>query len=192
MPSESGILNNVLTGCGIPQAVVPRAISSVVSDSIIQIYQDGIDTLIDQLGKNNKLIYDSTIIDCLHCVVDPLGNKPNSRFKPGGPINYSDGYRCPYCGGDGKTEQENFEILKVLIQFRPKDYKKFNISVQNPSALVRTKSFMTDIIKIQKAKEAIMDVQINDILKIKCRKLRDPIPRGLKETRYAITFWERI
>ena len=192
MPLASGTLNNVLTGCGIPQDVTPRTTVSRVSDNVIQIFQDGIDTLIAELGKNIELIYDPSIIDCPHCIIDPIGNKPSNRFRPGNPIHYPDGRRCPYCNGVGKTEEKNSEILKVLIQLRPRDYRRFGISVQDPSALVRTKGFMTDIIKIQRAKEAIMDVQVNDILKIKCRKLRDPIPTGLRESRYAICFWERI
>lgn len=189
MPIESGSMTGFMTGCGIPETIIPRETVSRVSVDIINIYQRGIDALIRQLGKDIKLIYDPTIIDCPSCDVS---QQPNNRFRPGSLIHYPDGRRCPYCNGNGKTEQENSEILKVLVQMRPRDYEQFDISVQNPAALVRTKSFLVDTIKIQRAKSAIIDIQVKDVLKIKCRRLSDPIPKGLGQSRYAIVFWERI
>ena len=189
MAIESGTLNSILTGCGIPEAVVPRATVNRVTDSIISIYQRGIDTLVKELGKDMKLIYDPTIIDCPEC---DTSKQPNNRFRPGPLIHYFDGRRCPYCNGAGKTEKENSEIIRVLVKMRPRDYDQFDISVQNPAALIKTKSFLQDVIKIQRAKDALVDIQVNDTIKVKVRRLSDPIPRGLRDTRYAVTFWERV
>ncbi len=180
-----------LTGCAPTPVVAPETLLSRVSDNTIQIFQDGIDTLINQLGKSVRLIYPPTIIDCPNCVNDPIGNKPANRFRPG-PMRFSDGIRCPYCRGTKKTEEENSEVIQGLIQIKPRDYKRYGISVQDPGALVRVKTFITDVIKIERATHAIIDIQKQDIIKIKCRKIREPIPTGLRDSRYAITFWERV
>jgi len=46
-----------------------------VSDDIKAIAQAGIDDLIDQLGKDCRLIYPSKMDDCINCVLvqDPIG-----------------------------------------------------------------------------------------------------------------------
>jgi hypothetical protein len=137
------------------------------------------------------LVYPPTIIACPNCVNDPIGNKPANRFRPG-PRKFSDGRRCPYCRGTKKTEEENSEIIQALIQVRPRNYRRFGISTQDPSGLVKLKTFMTDAIKLQRATHAVIDIQKQGIIKMKCRKIRDPIPTGLRDSRYAITFWERV
>jgi len=186
---DEGNLN--ITGCGskkTPGTVTPLF---TIPDSVITTFQAGIDTLIRELGKTVKLIYDPTIIDCPNCEVDPIGNKAANRFRPG-QQRFADGRRCPYCRGTGKTEEENSEEIIALIKFNPRDYKKFGISIQDPSSLIRMKTFLTDVIKIQRATTAVIDLQTKGIIKTTCRRLKDPIPTGLKESRYAITFWERI
>lgn len=180
-----------ITGCGTKPSPSAEALLSRVSDNTIQIFQDGIDALINQLGKSIKLIYLPTIIACPNCINDPIGNKPANRFRPG-PQRFSDGRKCPYCRGTKKTEEENSEIIQGLIQVKPRNYKRYGISVQDPSALIRIKTFISDAIKIQRATHAIIDIQKQSIVKMRCRKIRDPIPTGLRDSRYAITFWERI
>lgn len=180
-----------ITGCGTKAAPSTEALLSRVSDNTIQIFQDGIDTLINQLGKSVKLIYPPTIIACPNCINDPIGNKPANRFRPG-PMRFSDGRRCPYCRGTKKTEQENSEVIQGLIQVKPRDYKRYGISVQDPGGLIRVKTFISDVIKIERATHAIVDIQKQNIIKMKCRKIREPIPTGLRDSRYAITFFERV
>lgn len=187
--NDEGNLN--ITGCGSPTTPTPTTPLFNIPDSVITTFQDGIDTLIRQLGKTVKLIYDPTIIDCPNCVFDPIGNKSANRFRPG-KQPFSDARRCPYCRGRGKTEQENSEEITALIKFNPRDYKKYGISVQDPSLLVRMKTFLTDVIKIQRATSAIIDLQTKGVIKTTCRRLKDPIPTGLAVSRYAITFWQRI
>ena len=180
-----------LTGCGIEVTPSTAALLSRVSDTTIQIFQDGIDALISQLGKSIKLVYLPTIIECPNCINDTIGNKPANRFRPG-PMRFSDGKRCPYCRGTQKTEQENSEIIQGLIQVKPRDYKRYGISVQDPGGLVSVKTFMSDVIKIERTTHAIIDIQKQSIIKIKCRKVGEPIPTGLRHSRYAVSFWQRM
>ena len=187
-----GQLDLVVIGCGIPiDPPVARPALFVIPSTVIEIFEREIDGLITDLGRDIKLIYDPSVVVCINCQFDPIGNKSNNRFRPGGPISFPDGSRCPYCNGSGRTEEENSEIIKALVSWDAKDYIDFGISIQNPNAVVRTKTLLKLVPKIQRAKEAIVDYRINDILKLKCRKLRDPIPTGLKNSRYAITWWQR-
>ena len=187
-----GQLDLVVIGCGIPiDPPAARPALFTIPSTVIDIFEREIDGLITDLGRDIKLIYDPSVVVCINCQFDPIGNKSNNRFRPGGPISFPDGSRCPYCNGSGRTEEENSEIIKALVSWDAKDYIDFGISIQNPNAVVRTKTLLKLVPKIQRAKEAIVDYRINDILKLKCRKLRDPIPTGLKNSRYAITWWQR-
>jgi len=188
----TGSMDLFIIGCAPKVIVVPPTNLFTISDSIIQVFEDGVDAIIDQLGKNVKLIFDPIIIPCVNCTFDPIGGKSANRFKPGGPIPFSDGARCPYCRGTGKTERERFAIIKASVSWNSQDYIDYGISVQNARAIVSTKTLLTDVIKIQRAKMAIIDFDISSILKVKCRRLKDPVPVGLKNSRYAITFWQRI
>ncbi len=189
---SDGSLDLFVLGCAPKVVVVTPTDLFTISDDVINIFERGVDAIIDQLGKNVKLIFDPIIIPCPNCLFDPIGGKSSNRFKPGGPVPFSDGARCPYCRGTGKTEQERSTIVKASVSWSPQDYIDYGISVQNARAVVSTKTLLNDVIKIQRAKIAIIDCDISSILKVKCRRLKDPVPIGVKNSRYAMTFWQRI
>ncbi len=179
-------------GCAPKATPVVRPNLFTIPSTVIDIFEREVDALIRDLGKKIKLIYKPTIIDCPNCIFDLIGRKSANRFQSGGPQPFSDGARCPYCRGTGKTEKENSEIILGLVDWKPRDYQDFGISIQNANAIVGIKTLATDAIKIQRATEAIVDYAISDIMKLRCKKLRDPMITGLKNSRYAVSFWIRI
>ncbi len=182
----------LIAGCAPKKPKKSKKDLFTIPSTVIDIFEREVDALIRDLGKKIKLIYKPTIIDCPNCIFDLIGRKSANRFQSGGPQPFSDGARCPYCRGTGKTEQENSEIILGLVDWKPRDYQDFGISVQNSNAIVGIKTLATDAVKIQRATEAIVDYAISDIIKLRCRKLRDPMTTGLKNSRYAISFWQRI
>jgi len=172
-------------------ALDPNA-SIQISDDLIQIYQSRIDALINQLGKNVYLIFDPIIEPCTNCTFDVVGNRSTGIYKIGGPVSFSRGQKCPYCKSVGFLERENAKCIKALIKWAPVEMKNFGISVQKTEGVVRLKTFLTDVPDLVRCKYAIVNHDIEEILKLRVRLIQGPIPVGLREDRYSISFWETL
>lgn len=163
-----------------------------ISDDLIQIYQDRIDSLINQLGKNVLLEFDPIIEPCPNCLFDIVENRSTGIYRVGGPISFSRGQKCSYCKGQGFLERKVEKCIKCLIKWNPKELKNYGISVQKNSGAVRLKAFLTDAPDIVKAKTAIVDYDIEKIFKLRVRLIKGPTPVGLREDRYCVSFWELL
>lgn len=194
--SASGNLNlNIRGSQSAPEISCPTldpTASIQISDDLIQIYQSRIDALINQLGKNVLLIFDPIIEPCTNCFFDIVGNRSNGIYRPGGSIPFSRGQKCPFCKGIGFLERENAKCLKCLIKWSPKEMSDYSISVEKRNGVARLKSFLTDVPDIIRAKEIVVNHDIEGTIKLRTRLIRGPIPVGLRSDRYAITYVELI
>lgn len=172
-------------------ALDPTA-SIQISADLIKIYQDRIDSLINQLGKNVFLIFDPIIEPCTNCTFDVVGNRSTGIYKAGGPTPFPRGQKCPYCKGKGFLERENVKCLKALIKWAPKEFSNYQISVQKNEGVVRLKTFLTDAPDIIKAKEAIIDHDIEKTFKLRVRLIKGPTPVGLREDRYCVSYFQLV
>jgi hypothetical protein len=172
-------------------ALDPTA-SIQISADLIKIYQDRIDSLINQLGKNVYLIFDPIIEPCTNCEFDVISNRSTGIYKIGGPILFSRGQKCPYCKGKGLLERENAKCIKCLLKWNPKEAFNYGISVQKNDGIVRLKTFLTDAPYLIKAKYAIVNHDIENIFRLRVGLIGGPIPVGLREDRYSISFWGLI
>ncbi len=162
-----------------------------IPDALIQMFQDGVDAMIDGGGKNCRVRYPSKIEDCPNCVFDPIGNKSSNRYQAGGPAPFPNGGVCPGCMGTGKRETEVFETIKMIVEWNPKDVKNFSIHVDQPDGVVKTTTYARYTDELERAVEIIIDFDKSGIRPYKCRRLREPQLDGLQESRYVITFWQR-
>jgi len=169
----------------------PLAAIQIGAD-LITIYQERIDSLINQLGKNVLFIFDPIIEPCTNCVFDIGENRSTGIYKIGGPIPFTRGQKCPYCKGQGFLERAVEKCVKCLIKWNPKEFKNYGISVQKNHAVVRLKGFLTDAPHMVKAKTAIVDHDIERAFKLIVRLIQGPIPVGLREDRYCVSYWELI
>ncbi len=179
----------------IPAVVCPLldATASIqIKPSLIAIYQDRIDALINQLGKNIRLIFDPITDPCPNCLYDTQRKRSTGRYRNGGPRPFKRGRKCPYCKGRGLLETSVEKCIKCLVKWSPKELKRYGISVENKKGIVRLKTYLTSIGDIIGAKTAIIDYDQVDIVKLRVRKIRGPTPVGLREDRYCISFWELI
>jgi len=163
-----------------------------ISDDLIQIYQSRIDALINQLGKNVYLIFDPIIEPCPNCQQDVISHRSTGIYKAGGPIPFARGQKCGYCKGVGFLERENTKCIKCLIKWAPRELFDYKISVQKNDGIVRLKAFLTDAPYIIKAKEAIVDYDIQKAFKLRVRLIKGPTPVGLREDRYCIAYFQLI
>lgn len=161
-----------------------------ISDELIQIYQGRIDSLINQLGKNVLLIFDPIIESCTNCLFDISGNRSTGIYKVGGSIPFPRGQKCPYCKGAGFLERENSRCIKCLIKWAPRELFNYGVSVSKNDGVVRLKTFLTDAPDIIRAKEAIIDHDIKKTFKLRVRLIKGPTPVGLRQDRYAVSYWQ--
>jgi len=160
-----------------------------IGDDLIEIYQSRIDSLINQLGKNVLLEFNPITQPCTNCEFDVISGKSKGIYKVGGPIPFPRGQKCPYCKGIGFLEEPVYKCIKCLIQWNPKDAKTYGISVSDPLSIVRFKGFLTDGDDMARAKSAIANYDIDDLMKFRVKLIKEPIIVGLRESRYIIAFW---
>jgi len=140
------------------------------------IYQSNIDLLINQLGKTCRLFFPQKLTN------DPEASKDHihgGSLKPKFKINQP-------------TRSNNTEDVTALIQWNPRNLKDFEINVKKGNNVVRLKTFLRDVPSLTKAEYIIPDVNARGVVEKRFKLLQDPVPQGLIESRYAISFWEEI
>jgi len=172
-------------------ALDPTA-SIQITDELVGIYQGRIDALINQLGKDVYLNFDPIREDCPNCEYDFIRKRSRGIYTPGGPRPFERGRKCPYCKGHGFLETDNQKCIKCLIKWNPRDAAQYGINVRDYKDVVRFKTFLYSFDDLVRAKTAISNVVISDTLNLKVRMIMGPIPVGLRESRYCISFWELV
>lgn len=163
-----------------------------IKDSLITTYQVHIDALINQLGKNVYLEFDPIFSPCPNCTYDTIRKRSTGIYIPGGPRPFKRGRRCPYCKGKGLLETAVNKCIKCLIQWNPSDVVNFGISVSQKKGIVRLKTYLTEADDLARARTVIVNHDIVGQMKLRVKLIQGPIPVGLREDRYCISFWELI
>lgn len=165
-----------------------------IPDSLITVYQDRIDALINQLGKNVELEFTPKRTECINCKPDPIRNRSTGIYKTvgPGPRPFISGRQCPYCKGAGFLKTRVTKCIQALLKWNPRDLNTFGISINESSDIVRVKTFLSLADDIKRAQSAIIDINIKNILKLKVKRIRGPIPTGLRESRYCVSFWQIV
>jgi hypothetical protein len=163
-----------------------------ISSGLVQVYQDHIDALINQLGKNILLEFDPIITVCPNCIQDTIRQRSSGRYNGIGPEPFVRGRKCPVCKGDGVLETPETRCIKCLIKWNSKDYANKDIRYEKGRSIVRTKCLMSQAPLIQRCRTALMNYDISNQLTLRVKRLRSPVPAGLRDKRYCITFWEIV
>lgn len=184
----NGISPKPSTAC----PVLDPLASIQVASSLIKIYQSRIDALINQLGKNVHLEFDPIITPCPNCSFDRIRKRSTGIYIPGGPRPFQRGRQCPWCKGHGLLETAVVKCIKCLIKWQPQDAKNYGISLTDKKGIVRLKTFLTEADDLIRAKTIIANFDIKTQLKLRVKLIKGPIPVGLREDRYCISFWELL
>ena len=179
----------------VPDVVCPPlddTASIQISPTLIAIYQSRIDALINQLGKNVRLIFDPILTPCPNCLYDTLRKRSNGIYRSGGPRPFKRGRKCPFCKGKGLNETSVEKCIKCLIKWNPTDVENYGISVSSTKDIVRFKTHLTNFNNLVGANCAISNYDIKDIVTFKVKRITEPVLVGLRESRYCISFWELL
>lgn len=196
MASESGNFGLLTHGVTpLPDPVCPPLDPDAaiqISDELIGVYQSRIDALINQLGKDVHLIFDPVREPCPNCEFDNIRKRSRGIYLSGGPRPFQRGRTCPWCKGAGLLETSREKCILALTKWAPRDAERYGISLKDYKGLVRLKTFATSLSDLVKARFAIVNHEIESIIRLRVRLTRFPILTGLRESRYCISFWELV
>lgn len=88
--------------------------------------------------------------------------------------------------------QENFKVIKALVRYNPKDFETFDTKVLKPMSILKLKCRISDIPDLKRCEYIIPSSQDQKVFDTRYSLLREPIPIGIKENIYCISYWERI
>ncbi len=148
--------------------------------AVVEIYQTEIDSLIENMGKNvivHMPVYVSNVSDEFY---DPVT----------GDIKMPD-YKTESTDLSPSSSGVTVQI-KALLKYNPREFETFGIKVNEPRGILRLKTYLTDVPNLQRCEFVVPNQNSQDVINSKYRLVRHPVPVGLQQDRYAITYWERI
>ena len=166
-----------------------------ITSDIKKIAQDAIDDLIDQMGKNVRLIYTPKFEACSCNSATNPGSKPSTYVRHGGPVPVSNMGICPLCNGTNKRQTEQSTIIKLLCTWEVKDFTEpfKGIAVQQPNSYLQSKFYLSDLPKILQAIEMVMQIDLEGYIQHRFRLKGKPIDSSnIFQNRYGLCLWEQI
>ena len=155
------------------------AFGHISFNNLKDLYQEGIDSLIDNVGKNVTIVFDSTVTNVTDEYFDQ--NSMTHEMKPSFKEDTV---------GEAPVVTDSTRTIKALTKWEPKEFQNYGIRVNNPEGIVRLKTYLTDLPDLLRSNYIIVNSNVKDVITCKCRLIRKPMPFGFKEDRYARTYWE--
>jgi len=162
----------------------------------LQTVEDGIGTLIHQLGKWCQLVYESGNTVCNNCQFDPVTQRSSGIYNGVGPRPFRGG-RCPVCKGSGflPGTGTTVETVQLLMDWQPKPWQFFNpqdTQVRIPQGMVSTKGFAADLPRILQAKYLIVDYLNAEFQNNRFVRWGEPFLTGnIVKSKFFLCFWTR-
>lgn len=128
-----------------------------ISPQIRSLAENGISTMINQLGKTCTLFMDSLKVRCNNCRFDSVKGVSAGIYNTTGPASFTRP-PCPVCRGSGFIQQEQSTTVTLLIDWQPKIYQPVATGFVIPQGLISAKGFIADLPKVIQAKYMILDL----------------------------------
>jgi hypothetical protein len=164
-----------------------------ITPAIRRLSANAIDTMIDQLGKDCLLAFDSGDVQCPNCYYDSNRKASSGKYNGTGPKPFTRP-PCPVCHGSGMiTGQATSRVVRFLIDWQPKPWRYLgNTTATAPQGLVQTKGYVQDMDSVIQAKYIVIDYQNAEFINNRFKLWGEPIPQGnIVPNRYFIAFWSR-
>ena len=170
---------------------LPKIGNITIPDHVLDMHEVGTDALIDGLGTECSLIYPPKITECPNCYYDPRSRRSNNIYKSGGPKPFDNNTTCPWCGGAGRSTSSETEDITLRTYWSPKEWTVFAGSIVNPESVIQAIGYMTDLPKLEKAAEILLNKDVEGIRKYKCSREGEAVPWGFRKNRYFSQFLRR-
>lgn len=168
-----------------------------ITNAIRKIAADAIDDLIDQLGKDVRLVYPPTSSSCT-CSPDLIGKKGPSIWSTGGPApsSLAGTTGCPLCGGSGKQYSSHTDDIKLLCNIDIKTFeniKGIDVRLRQSGTVIQTKGYLADLPKILKCEYAVFQTTIEGVKQDRYELMSDPTDvNNIVPNRYFMALWKRV
>jgi len=160
-----------------------------ISDDIIQIAQDGLDDIIDQFGKDCLLHYPIRWETDASVVVDPIGNKKDSRWITG-----NDGEEFYDIDTSGKKAIQETVTLRMLVRWQDKDFWiRPSRNIVLPDGYIQTRGYQSDLPSVMRCEYMLVQSTLKDLIYLKFERDGGPVdPGNIVKDRYFIMNWKRV
>jgi len=163
-----------------------------IDTAILDEHEYVVDALIDDLGVNCKIVYPAKDSECNNCVFDRDTGRSSGIYKTGGPVPFTNFTTCVVCGGIGKLYQEQTEVIKLRVYWKKGDWIKTDNTFLTSGNYAQIIGYMTNIIKIRRAKELILNSNLENIQEIRCQLVADIQPWGFRHNRYFVGYLKMV
>lgn len=165
-----------------------------IPSALIDEHEWMVDELIDSVDISQpcKLIYAPIHSVCPNCYQDPTTGRSSGIYKtsPPGPVPFSNYTKCPHCGGEGKSVLPQTELINCRVYWRPEDWLKVGVSIDNPEATAQVIGYMKDFAKFERARYIVLVNDQSGMAEWKCQRKGKGVPHGFRQDRYFINFVE--
>ena len=143
-------------------------------------------------NRTCTVVYPETREKCTNCLNNTFGGRSVNFYRTGGPIPFNRGTPCPLCGGKGFKSIEATDSVEVRIYYRRRDFIDVGFQADVPNNVVQTVGYMSDYVKLTRAKELLVDTGTYN--KGRYKRISEPYVQGFKQnpTQYIVIFWERV
>ena len=93
---------------------------------------------------------------------------------------------------DPKAKVRLEKIIGKALKWNPKEAANYGLTLSDSKGIVRIKTFLTEFDDLKRAITVIANHDMDSIAKLRVRLVKGPIPVGLREDRYCISFWELL
>jgi len=164
----------------------------VISDDLKLVYYQSMEALINSLALPCRIIYPTTsYINCTSCNISE-GERHTSTSLTGRPSNFRSMAGCAACNGEGKIPVENTEDINLAVIWSYKQFFKVG-SINLADASLQTLSRREDSYQqIKRAKELIVDTDVETIGKFRFILLGEPVLVGFGDSSFIVCNWKRI
>ena len=162
-----------------------------IPESVYTKFNEAVDVMITEFGVPCTLVYPEKQTACTNCITDTIGRKSGNRYRTCGPIPVARGMMCPLCHGSGFKDSENSDEITMRLYWRGRDWVKTGIQVDIANDVVQTITYLKHLPKINKAKEVIINKNVQGHETLRYVKMGESITNGLQHNRYIITYWQR-
>jgi hypothetical protein len=153
-------------------------------------FGDAVNAMIKDMGRTVTLYLPPTASGCPNCTPGFDGSS-NGIYNSSNPFystkynkNFPAGGICPICKGSQSILTAVTVTYTANINHAPKDSVKEAAGI-DPANVYKTKMQVCAFNDILSCDKALIDGSI-------CTRIRDPIKRGLGQTKWVMTWWEKV
>ena len=145
-----------------------------------------------EVNKIHKYVANGMLVN--NCVYDAVGKKSSNRYQEGGPMPFTVGV-CPFCHSQGRTSTESTEVVYMLPVWDMNEWvgwKGTDARTRYPDGGVQTMCSITYLDNVKKAKEIIIDTNIQSYTEHRMSRGGEPSICGFGASLYIHTIWEHM